>query len=51
MSYSVVIPYWSLKKGNYTVGVEMYATEGARITSFAGTTWVNGEAGEGDGWF
>lgn len=51
MSYSAVIPYWWLKKGNYTVQVEMYATDGERMTRFEGTTWVNGEAGEGEGWF
>ena len=51
MSYSVVIPYWWLKKGDYTVHVEMYASDGARMTAFEGTVWVNGEGGEGDGWF
>ena len=51
ISYSIVIPYWWLKKGNYTLHVEMYATDGGRMTDFEGTTWRNGEAGESDGWF
>jgi hypothetical protein len=50
MSYSAVIPYWWLKKGNYTVHTEMYATNGARMTDFEGTVWVNGDADGDDGW-
>ncbi len=49
MSYSVVIPYWWLKKGDYTVRAEMYAANGTRMTGFEGTVWVNGEA-DGVGW-
>ena len=50
MSYSAVIPYWWMKKGNYTVHVEMNATDGARMTGFEGTVWVNGEVGGDPGW-
>lgn len=50
MSYRVIIPYTWLKKGNYTVRAEMYATSGARITDFEGTVWVDGKDGDGDGW-
>jgi len=49
MEYSVGIPYWVLKKGNYTVGVEMHATNGSRMTAFEGTVFVNGRLGDGDG--
>jgi hypothetical protein len=45
----VIIPYTWLKKGYYTVRMEMYATESGRITDFEGTFWVNGKDGEGDG--
>ena len=51
MAYSVTIPYWVLKKSNYTVHVEMYATDDSRMTDFEGTVFVDGEAGDGDdGW-
>lgn len=48
MSYSVVIPYTWLAKGNYTVHAEMNTADGARMTDFEGTVWINGEAD--DGW-
>ena len=48
MSYRVVIPYWVMEKGNYSVRTEMYTDGGARMTDFEGTVWVNGEA-DGDG--
>ena len=52
MSYRVLIPYWVLKKGDYTVHAGMYATCGLRLTEFEGTVFVNGEAGDGSGgWF
>lgn len=49
MSYDIIIPYPWMKKGNYAVHAQMYATNGARMTDFEGTVWVNGEAGDGDG--
>lgn len=45
------IPYFELKKGNYTLTAEMYASEEAgkgRMTGFKGTVWIEGD-GEGDG--
>jgi len=49
MSYSVVIPYWWMKKGNYTVRTQMHTADGTRLTGFEGTVWINGEAGcDGD---
>jgi len=49
MSYDVIIAYPYYKKGNYTVRVQMNATDGTRMTDFEGTVWVNGEAVDGDG--
>lgn len=48
MSYSAVIPYWWLEKGDYTVHPEMYTAHGTRMTEFEGTVWVDGEAGSSD---
>ncbi len=49
MSYSVVIPYWWMKKGNYTVHAQMHTVDGTRLTGFEGTVSINGEAGsDGD---
>lgn len=40
-----------MKKGNYSVRAELYATDGSRMTDFEGTVFVIGEAGDGkDGW-
>lgn len=51
MSYDVIIAYPFMKKGNYTVHVQMFATNGTRITDFEGSVWINGEAdGDEDGW-
>ena len=51
MTYSVKIPYWYMKKGNYSVRAELYATDGSRMTDFEGTVFINGETGDGkDGW-
>ncbi len=50
MSYKKLIPYTWLKKGWYTVRVEMYASKEAgraRLTGFEGSIWIEG--GEGDG--
>jgi len=49
MTYDIIIAYWWLKKGNYTVRVRMNATDGTRMTDFEGTVWVNGEVDDGDG--
>jgi hypothetical protein len=49
MEYSVGIPYWVLKKGDYTVRAEMDATNGSRMTAFEGTVFVVGEAGDSHG--
>lgn len=50
MSYSTVVCYWWLKKGNYTVHAQIYATNGSRMTGFEGILWVNGEVDGDDGW-
>ena len=50
ISYKNIIPYTWLKKGWYTVRVEMYASQEvgkSRLTGFEGSIWIEG--GEGDG--
>lgn len=52
MSYKNLIPYTWLKKGWYTVRVEMYASEEvgkARMTGFEGGVWIKGGKGDGCG--
>lgn len=49
MTYDVIIAYPYMKKGDYTVRVQMDATDGARMTDFEGTVWIGGEADDGDG--
>lgn len=49
MTYDVITAYWWLKKGNYTVRVQLKATDGTRMTDFEGTVWVNVEVDDGDG--
>ena len=34
--YRAIIPYWGLKKGNYTVHTEMYGTNGSRMLGTRG---------------
>lgn len=50
ISYNTVVCCCWLKKGNYTVHAQMYATNGSRMTGFEGTVWVNGEIDGDDGW-
>ena len=50
MSYDVIIAYPWMKKGNYTVRAQMFATDSSRMTDFEGTVWVEGGADDGDGW-
>lgn len=45
ISYTSVIPVPFLPKGNYTVLVEMWATDGERISEFEGTHFVDGYVG------
>jgi hypothetical protein len=55
MSYENGIPYIWLKKGWYTVRVEMYASEEVgkvRLTGFEGGVWIEGGKGDGcGGWY
>ena len=47
MLYTTFLPADFMDKGNYTVRVEMWATDGARMTDLEGTVWVEGRRGEG----
>ena len=50
MTYFIVVVHPFYKKGNYTVHVQMWTTDGSRITDFEGTVWVNGGIDGDDGW-
>ena len=50
ISYNTVVCCRWMKKGNYTVHAQMYATNGSKMTGFEGTVWVNGEVDGDDGW-
>ena len=50
--YTALVPDAELKKGYYTVRVEMYASEEvgkARMTGFEGAVWIEGGKGDGCG--
>ena len=52
MTYKNLIPYTWLRKGWYTVRVEMYASAEvgkARLTGFEASVWVEGGVGDGCG--
>jgi predicted NAD/FAD-binding protein len=50
MTYTSIIVHPFYKKGNYAAHVQMWATDGSRITDFEGTVWVNGGIDGDDGW-